>query len=484
MRFSRLLKNTHLLRFPRPSSLQRTYKYASLLRISGALHLDIFKQPYKQLLFQQTVRHLQSIEHLLSTSLRVRHGGRSNLSNQSYRGIASSSASADSSQSQPKSALTAGCLLLTFLILIFVPLPVWAKAVARIAVLPFEINSPGNPDVLRDEVIRKISSQFEKNKLILLTDRRTLSKVLLELQVSSYTAESLRQVADKTGANFILFGSLTQFNRSFSLDYYLYNNFEDIALSKNFIEGSDIEGLAIELVKKVSREVQDLAEDIPPAQAPTEAEGEGGIKEENLEEPLPSLPAGEIPKEEILTEPHSQASPEEKPKETVVASIPQDKGEGEAKEKPSGKKAGGALGSFQPSDKPVHITADSLEADNTRGMAVFKGNVVARQEDMVIFSDTMAVNYDEKGGMKQITATGNVKITRGDRVATGQKVVFYNPEQKIVLTGNPRVWQGADVISGERITIFVKENRSIVEGSKDKRVSATIYPKTKEEEKR
>lgn len=117
-------------------------------------------------------------------------------------------------------------------------------------------------------------------------------------------------------------------------------------------------------------------------------------------------------------------------------------------------------------------------------MAVFKGNVVARQEDMVMFSDSMTVNYDEKGGMKQISASGNVKITRGDRVATGQKVVFYNPEQKIVLTGNPRVWQGADVISGERITIFVQENRSIVEGSKDKRVSATIYPKTKEEEKR
>jgi lipopolysaccharide export system protein LptA len=45
------------------------------------------------------------------------------------------------------------------------------------------------------------------------------------------------------------------------------------------------------------------------------------------------------------------------------------------------------------------------------------------------------------------------------------------------------VWQGANVINGERITIFVQENRSIVEGSKDKRVSTTIYPKTKEEEK-
>ncbi len=44
---SRLLKNAHLLRFPHPSSLRRTSKYASFLRISGALHLGIFEQPAK-----------------------------------------------------------------------------------------------------------------------------------------------------------------------------------------------------------------------------------------------------------------------------------------------------------------------------------------------------------------------------------------------------------------------------------------------------
>jgi hypothetical protein len=42
-----LLKNGHLLRFPHPSSLRRTAKYASLLRISGALHLALFEQPGK-----------------------------------------------------------------------------------------------------------------------------------------------------------------------------------------------------------------------------------------------------------------------------------------------------------------------------------------------------------------------------------------------------------------------------------------------------
>jgi hypothetical protein len=42
-----LLKNGHLLRFPHPSALRRTAKYASLLRISGALHLALFEQPEK-----------------------------------------------------------------------------------------------------------------------------------------------------------------------------------------------------------------------------------------------------------------------------------------------------------------------------------------------------------------------------------------------------------------------------------------------------
>jgi len=41
----RLLKNAHLLRFPHPSSLRRTVKYGSLLRISRALHLAFFEQP-------------------------------------------------------------------------------------------------------------------------------------------------------------------------------------------------------------------------------------------------------------------------------------------------------------------------------------------------------------------------------------------------------------------------------------------------------
>jgi hypothetical protein len=50
-----MLKNAHLLRFPHPSSLQRTYKYASLLRTSGALHLGIFEHPGKTHFFSNVL---------------------------------------------------------------------------------------------------------------------------------------------------------------------------------------------------------------------------------------------------------------------------------------------------------------------------------------------------------------------------------------------------------------------------------------------
>ncbi len=49
--FNRLLKNAHLRRSPHPSLLQRPFKYVSLLKIAGALHLGIFDQPEKNEFF-------------------------------------------------------------------------------------------------------------------------------------------------------------------------------------------------------------------------------------------------------------------------------------------------------------------------------------------------------------------------------------------------------------------------------------------------
>jgi hypothetical protein len=56
---SRLLKNAHLRRCPRPSSLRRTAKYASLLRILSALHLGLFQKPAQSDFFSKLIVTIQ-----------------------------------------------------------------------------------------------------------------------------------------------------------------------------------------------------------------------------------------------------------------------------------------------------------------------------------------------------------------------------------------------------------------------------------------
>ena len=159
---------------------------------------------------------------------------------------------------------------------------------------------------------------------------------------------------------------------------------------------------------------------------------------------------------------------------------------GEAQEKSGGGKGGeGALKTdrgfgFTASRAPIDITSDTVEADQKR--VTFKGNVVAKQEDVTLYANTLVVVYDpDTKKLKQIVATGNVKVVQLDRRATGQKATFDQDTNKVVLDGDAVVREGTNVIRGERITFYVEEERSVVEPGKGGRVSTSITPPPKEE---
>ena len=142
-----------------------------------------------------------------------------------------------------------------------------------------------------------------------------------------------------------------------------------------------------------------------------------------------------------------------------------------------GKSGKGEPGS---SAQPLRVTSQQLEADNKNLVITFIGNVVARQGDMTIYADETKVFYEKKeegNEVREIVATGNVKMVQGERVATGQKAVFYNEEQKVILTGQPRVWQGKDMVSGDKITFLLEEDKSLVESGPDRRVEVILYPR-------
>ena len=138
---------------------------------------------------------------------------------------------------------------------------------------------------------------------------------------------------------------------------------------------------------------------------------------------------------------------------------------------------------------PIVIKSNTLEMNNELKIVTFKGDVNAKKDSFVINCDNMLVYYksspsepgkgdENKTGIDKVVATGHVIINRAEGgMATAEKAIYYQEDEKMVLTGNPTVKQGSDLVKGDRITIFLNEDRSIVESSKDSKVSVTISPR-------
>lgn len=150
--------------------------------------------------------------------------------------------------------------------------------------------------------------------------------------------------------------------------------------------------------------------------------------------------------------------------------------------KGEGKKPQGDMGfGLTATRAPIDITSDTVEANQKQSSVTFKGNVIAKQEDITLYANTLVIYYDqETKKLKQIIATGNVKVVQLERRTTSKKATFHQDENKVVLDGEAVVREGENVIRGEKITFYVDEERSVVEGGKGSRVNTLITPPPKE----
>ncbi|UCD70653.1 MAG: hypothetical protein JSW70_06510 [Syntrophobacterales bacterium] len=118
------------------------------------------------------------------------------------------------------------------------------------------------------------------------------------------------------------------------------------------------------------------------------------------------------------------------------------------------------------SSQPIRIKSDGLEWDYKGYVVTFKGNVIANQEDVTLYSDRLVMHLDgATSEVRQIVAERAVRIVQSDWRATAEKAVFHNAEKKIVLTGSPVVRQGNNVVMGEKITILIDRDWVEVEGA-------------------
>ncbi len=154
-------------------------------------------------------------------------------------------------------------------------------------------------------------------------------------------------------------------------------------------------------------------------------------------------------------------------------------------------------------DQPIQIVSDRLDAYNEKKLVVFSGHAVATQGDKIIKADRLFLYYKkdpqkdprvpEKAGaqdtgsagdLEKIEAKGNVTITQGERIVTGNDAIFYQDTQQIIMIGNAVMREGRNVIHGDRIVVFLDEDRGVVESVEKSRVRATIYPEDNKDKKK
>ncbi len=131
---------------------------------------------------------------------------------------------------------------------------------------------------------------------------------------------------------------------------------------------------------------------------------------------------------------------------------------------------------------PIEVTAQKMDADQSRGKVLFQGDVVAKRGTMTVYSDRLTlvfVEVNKERKIERLIAEGAVRVVDGDRVATSDRLEYLQAEEKMTLTGHATIHQGGNQVAGDEIVLLLRENRSLVKSGKDGRVKAVFLPQRK-----
>lgn len=145
------------------------------------------------------------------------------------------------------------------------------------------------------------------------------------------------------------------------------------------------------------------------------------------------------------------------------------------------------------SNAPVDVTADQLEVQNQKCLAVWSGDAEALQATsrlranvINIYNKALPAHEGEQPGqncgqLDRMEADGDVYYVTPNQIVRGDHGVYSADDKTIIITGDVVVAQGRNVSSGTRLLIHtdtgVADFASDVTGRGHKgRVEAVLYP--------
>ncbi len=140
------------------------------------------------------------------------------------------------------------------------------------------------------------------------------------------------------------------------------------------------------------------------------------------------------------------------------------------------------------STKPINIQADSAEINDATGISIYRGNVKITQGSTVLTGDIVTLETANKKVQKIISkgklSTFKQTTDDGREInAEAEKMVYSITGNKIVLTDNAKLTEAGNTFASDKIT-FYTDREIVTAGSStgDDRVNITVFPETIKEE--
>lgn len=145
---------------------------------------------------------------------------------------------------------------------------------------------------------------------------------------------------------------------------------------------------------------------------------------------------------------------------------------------PAGLSAQGAQfalgGLAQARGLPIEISADQLTVDQATGASVFSGNVVVGQGDVRLAADSLRVEYgrNDSRAINRLIGSGGVTLATADDAAEADEAIYSVADGTIQMTGNVMLTQGGNVLSGQRLNVNLNTGQGTIDG----RVRTILQP--------
>ena len=113
----------------------------------------------------------------------------------------------------------------------------------------------------------------------------------------------------------------------------------------------------------------------------------------------------------------------------------------------------------------MDITSQQMTADFQAHKITFIGNVEVKQADLKLTADKVVSLFGENAqDIQEIIAEGDVRVQKGEKIATGQKAIYQKQKDIILVDGDPKLKQGNSFVQGDRIIIHLGQNQMEVQG--------------------